>query len=105
MVTDERLRPSVTKILKELEAWKSIAKASGILDGTFYQAKKSGFWGFMKKVFTGDDEEEEDQLQEESQGYYFLPVLLEQTINSILKYICQKSITPLITAKRFNHLL
>lgn len=88
MVTDERLRPCVTKILKELEAWKSIAKASTILDGSYYQVKKSGFWGFMKKVFTGDDSDEEDQLSEESQGFYFIPVLLEQTCNSIIKYIC-----------------
>ena len=60
MVIEEWLWPSVTKILKELEAWKSIAKATGILDGTFYQAKKSGFWGFMKKVFTNDESDEED---------------------------------------------
>jgi len=59
----------------------------------------------MKKVFTGDESEEEDELLEESQGYFFIPVLLEQTCNSIIKFILQKSLTPLITAKRFNYLL
>lgn len=59
----------------------------------------------MKKVFTGDESDEEDELLEESQGFYFLPVLLEQTCNSILKFLLQKALTPLITAKRFSFLL
>lgn len=88
MIIDERYRKDITRVLKEMEKWKLIAKASSILDGSFYEQKKSsGFWGFMKWVFTGDDDEIVDQMIEEAKEFYFLPILLNQTTNSILKYL------------------
>jgi len=36
MIIDERFRASIPRILKEMEIWKLIAKASSVLDGSFY---------------------------------------------------------------------
>lgn len=59
----------------------------------------------MKKVFTGDDEEEVDQMIEGAKEYYFLPILLDQTTNSLTKYLSTHAYCPLITDKRFTNLL
>jgi hypothetical protein len=59
----------------------------------------------MKKVFTGDDEEEVDGMIEGSKEFYFLPVLLDQTVNSLLKYLSNNTFCPLITDKRFSNIL
>lgn len=58
----------------------------------------------MKKVFKGD-EDEDPELISEAEEVYFIPQLLNKTSMSLMKYITQKSICPILTDQKFNYLL
>ena len=77
------------------------------MNGDHYEAKKStgGFWGFVKKIFKGDDEDEVNELVKEAVSYYIIPSLLESIARSIVKYVNKAEISPILTEKKFNYLL
>ncbi len=60
---------------------------SSVLDGTYYEPKTKSFWGFVKKIFKADDDDEIAELLPEAQEMFFIPALLEQTCESIVRYM------------------